>query len=59
MNKSLFSNLPNDLIMKIIKINTDKAMEEKLYHYWRWRFSACMFELRYEGIETEYYEGEY
>jgi hypothetical protein len=55
--KSIFSNLPNDLIMKIIKINYDEAMEQKKDVYWRWRFSSCMYELQYECncLETEYF----
>lgn len=55
--KSIFSNLPNDLIMKIIKINYDEAMEQKKDDYWRWRFSSCMYELQYElnCLETEYF----
>ena len=55
--KSIFSNLPNDLIMKIIKINYDEAMEQKKDDYWRWRFSSCMYELQYEWncLETEYF----
>ena len=55
--KSIFSNLPNDLIMKIIKINYDEAMEQKKDDDWRWIFSSCMYELQYEWncLETEYF----
>jgi hypothetical protein len=55
--KSIFSNLPNDLIMKIIKINT----EQKKDYYWRWRFSYCMYQLQYERncLETEYFNEDY
>ena len=51
--KSIFSNLPNDLIMKIIKINTEQKKDDD----WRWRFSSCMYELQYECncLETEYF----
>ena len=62
--KSIFSNLPNDLIMKIIKINYDEAYLEAMVlekkkqdYYWRWRFAYCMYELKYEWncLETEYF----
>jgi hypothetical protein len=51
--KSIFSNLPNNLIMEIIKINTEQKKDD----YWRWRFSSCMYELQYEWncLETEYF----
>ena len=42
---SLFSKLPNDLIMKIIKINT---IEEEKDRHWRRMYGKVLYELQYE-----------
>tara|TARA_Y100001972_G_scaffold128460_1_gene189264 strand:- start:3117 stop:3326 length:210 start_codon:yes stop_codon:yes gene_type:complete len=50
--KSIFSNLPNNIIIDIIKI----AEDERKKDYWKWRFSSCMYELQYEYNVKEDWE---
>lgn len=50
---SIFSKLPNDLIIDIIKIAED---ERKKDYYWKWIFGSCLYQLQvsYEIIKYEY-----
>lgn len=43
MEASIFSNLPNNLIMKIIKMNTEQELINLQKHY----FGCLMMELEY------------
>ena len=68
MTGSIFSQLPNNLIMNIIKMETDRKKEEELKQEAKYKFEDCMTEINglsyvyhydpYEDIEFErnYYD---
>lgn len=51
---NIFSNLPNNLIMKIIKMNTDEEIKS-----YKNMFNKCMYELKYEYNVKEDWEPDY
>eukprot|EP01044_Picomonas_judraskeda_P006158 COSAG03_NODE_605_length_6748_cov_9.478869_3_plen_69_part_00 len=49
--KSIYSKLPNDIIMKIIKIHTEQEEERRN----KFLFGRCMYELKYEyGVKEDW-----
>jgi len=50
---SIFSNLPNILIMNIIKMAEDERRQDDKV---KWLFSRCMYELMYEYNVKEDWE---
>lgn len=54
--QSIFSNLPNNLIMEIIKIETDRALEEEITNSWKADFKYCVNQMKElnEWMEEDY-----
>ena len=43
---TIFSKLPNDIIMNIIKMETDRATEEKLTNEWKEDFKFVVTQMK-------------
>ena len=53
---TIFSKLPNDIIMNIIKIETDRVIEEKLTNEWKEDFKFVVKQMTQlnEWMEEDY-----
>ena len=56
ITSSIFSNLPNNLIMDIIKIETDRALEEQIKNSWKDDFKFVVNQMKElnEWMEEDY-----